>query len=110
MLLAVDVQGQDIRTVEGLAENGKLSPVQEAFVSCDALMCGFCTPGFVLSATALLERNPKPSRDEIRRACSGNLCRCGTHPHITEAILQASGQQSASQPEVLTFDDEDLAE
>jgi xanthine dehydrogenase YagT iron-sulfur-binding subunit len=89
MLLALDARGRKITTVEGLAQDGKLSPVQAAFVEHDALMCGFCTPGFVMSVTACLTRNPGAGEDEIRRACSGNLCRCGTYPQIFKAALQA---------------------
>lgn len=91
MQLAVDAIGKQIRTVEGLiGPNGELSPVQEAFVNRDALMCGFCTPGFVLSATALLKSNPSPTHEEIQKGCAGNLCRCGTYPHIFEAVAEAA--------------------
>ena len=90
MLLAVDAVGKKITTVEGLVgTNGELSPVQEAFVARDALMCGFCTPGFVMSATALLQSNNNPTREDIQRACAGNVCRCGTYPHIFEAVAEA---------------------
>ena len=92
MKLAIDSQGQKITTIEGLSQDGTLTPVQQAFVDCDALMCGFCTPGFVMAATALLDSNPKPSVDEIKRGCSGNLCRCGTYPHVIKAVQKASGQ------------------
>lgn len=92
MKLAIDAQGHEITTIEGLAKNGALTPVQQAFVDCDALMCGFCTPGFVLVSTALLAENPKPTEAEIRHACSGNLCRCGTYPNIIKAVQKASGQ------------------
>jgi aerobic-type carbon monoxide dehydrogenase small subunit (CoxS/CutS family) len=91
MKLAIDAQGQKITTVEGLAQNGQLTPVQKAFVECDALMCGFCTPGLVMAVTSLLDANPKPSEEDIRHACSGNLCRCGTYPHVVKAALKASG-------------------
>jgi xanthine dehydrogenase YagT iron-sulfur-binding subunit len=91
MLLAVDCVGRAITTVEGLGEPGLLSRVQRAFVERDALMCGFCTPGFVVSVTACLERNPRADLDEIKRACSGNLCRCGTYPHVFQAALEARG-------------------
>jgi xanthine dehydrogenase YagT iron-sulfur-binding subunit len=87
--LAVDCTEKAITTVEGLAVDGKLSAVQEAFVAHDALMCGFCTPGFVMSVTACLERNPRATREELQRACSGNLCRCGTYPRVFEAALEA---------------------
>jgi aerobic-type carbon monoxide dehydrogenase small subunit (CoxS/CutS family) len=92
MKLAIDAQGHAITTIEGLAQNGQLTPVQQAFIECDALMCGFCTPGMVLATTALLAENPKPSIDDVKRACSGNLCRCGTYPHVINAALKASGQ------------------
>jgi aerobic-type carbon monoxide dehydrogenase small subunit (CoxS/CutS family) len=92
MKLAIDAQGQEITTVEGLAQGGKLTPVQEAFIECDALMCGFCTPGFVMATTALLHENPKPTAADVKRACSGNLCRCGTYPNILKAAMKASGQ------------------
>lgn len=90
MLLAVDAVGKKITTVEGLAKDGKLSPVQQAFVEKDALMCGFCTPGFVMSVTALLQKNPNPTLEDVKRACGGNTCRCGTQPHIFEAALEAA--------------------
>ena len=90
MLLAVDMAGKKITTVEGLGRDGQPDPIQKAFVEADALMCGFCTPGFVMSARALLDKNPHPSREEILEACAGNLCRCGTYPHIVKAIEKAS--------------------
>ena len=91
MQLAVDTIGKKIVTVEGLTgPNGELSPVQEAFVHRDAMMCGFCTPGFVTSATALLRSNPNPTHEEIQKGCAGNLCRCGTYPHIFEAVAEAA--------------------
>ena len=89
MTLALDAVGHQVRTVEGLAEGDKLSPVQEAFWVEDALMCGFCTPGFVMSVTACLEENPQADEAEVRQACSGNLCRCGTYPHIFSAAAKA---------------------
>lgn len=91
--LAIEAQGHSIATVEGLAANGKLSKVQQAFLEKDALMCGYCTPGFVMSVTALLKKNPRPTVDEIKHACAGNICRCGTHPRIIEAALQAAGDK-----------------
>jgi len=90
LLLAVDMAGKEITTVEGLAPEGRLSPVQEAFVEKDALMCGFCTPGFVMSVHALLQASPNPSLDEVKRACAGNTCRCGAYPRIFEAALEAA--------------------
>lgn len=89
-LLAIDAQGRKIRTVEGLAEGDKLHPVQQAFIDHDGLMCGFCTPGFVVSSAALLERNPDPSREEIRRGLDGNICRCGTQCRVIEAVEDAA--------------------
>jgi len=99
--LAIEAQGHEITTIEGLAKNGKLSPVQQAFWDRDALQCGYCTPGFIMSVTALLKWNPKPTADEIKHACAGNLCRCGTHPHIIQAALQASGADVTSKTEVI---------
>jgi xanthine dehydrogenase YagT iron-sulfur-binding subunit len=89
MLLALDAVGREITTVEGLSAGDELSVVQQAFVEKDATMCGFCTPGFVVSVTACLERKPDASLDEIQQACSGNLCRCGTYPQVFEAALEA---------------------
>jgi xanthine dehydrogenase YagT iron-sulfur-binding subunit len=99
--LAIEAQGREITTIEGLAKNGKLSPVQQAFWDRDALQCGYCTPGFIMSVTALLKFNPRPTADEIKHACAGNLCRCGTHPHIVQAALQASGAKVTSKTEVI---------
>ena len=99
--LAIEAQGGEITTIEGLAKNGKLSPVQQAFWDRDALQCGYCTPGFIMSVTALLKQNPHPTTDEIKHACAGNLCRCGTHPHIIQAALQASGAQVTNKTEVI---------
>lgn len=96
LMLAVDAEGKAIRTVEGLAPEGELSPVQRAFVEHDALMCGFCTPGFVMSVTACLEKNPGASLPEIKSACAGNYCRCGTYPHIFDAALSAGGHMRRS--------------
>jgi xanthine dehydrogenase YagT iron-sulfur-binding subunit len=90
--LAIEMQGKNIRTVEGLAEGTALHPVQRAFCESDALMCGFCTPGFVTATVALLEKNPKPSVDEVRKALDGNICRCGTYKRVLEAALKSSGK------------------
>lgn len=90
MMLAVDVGEGEVTTVEGLAQGGQLSAIQQAFVDKDALMCGFCTPGFAMSAEALLRANPNPSPDEIRTGVAGNLCRCGTYPKVFEAIAAAA--------------------
>ena len=90
--LAVECDGKQIQTVEGLADGEKLSPIQEAFRDQGAVQCGFCTPGMLMSATALLERNPKPTREDINKALEGNLCRCTGYNTIVDAVLQASGQ------------------
>lgn len=102
-MLAIEAQGQPITTVEGLAENGRLSSVQEAFVEKDGLMCGYCTPGFVMSITALLKRNPHPTLDEVKHACAGNLCRCGTQPRILEAAMKAAGVNTTAKTEVISY-------
>ncbi|MCZ6632398.1 MAG: (2Fe-2S)-binding protein [bacterium] len=93
MMLAVDAQGQEITTVEGLAKADQLDPVQEAFIAHDALMCGFCTPGFLMSVRALLDRNANPTMDDVKQAVAGNICRCGTYPRIFEAALTAARMQ-----------------
>lgn len=103
MKLAIDAQGHEITTIEGLAKNGQLTPVQQAFIDCDALMCGFCTSGFVMATTALLAENPKPTEAEVKRACSGNLCRCGTYPHLVKAALKASGQSVTENTTVVKY-------
>ncbi|MEZ8220443.1 xanthine dehydrogenase YagT iron-sulfur-binding subunit [Candidatus Fervidibacteria bacterium JGI MDM2 JNZ-1-D12] len=90
MILAVDAEGHDIVTIEGLARDGKLHPVQEAFVEHDAMQCGFCTPGFIMAAVGLLNRNKAPTLEEIRKALSGNICRCGVYPRILEAVADAA--------------------
>ena len=90
LVLAVDAQGKEIVTIEGLSEGGKLHPVQEAFLKHGAIQCGFCTPGMVMSAKALLDENPNPTPTEARRAISGNLCRCTGYQQIVDSILAAS--------------------
>lgn len=92
LVLAPEMDGMHITTVEGLSKNGELSPLQKSFVEHAALQCGFCTPGFVMSATALLMENPTPTRDEIKRAISGNLCRCTGYIRIIEAIEDVAVQ------------------
>jgi xanthine dehydrogenase YagT iron-sulfur-binding subunit len=86
-MLAIEAQGKPIRTVESFTQGTVLHPVQQAFCDHDALMCGFCTPGFVVSAVALLESNPKPTREQARKALDGNICRCGTYTRVLEAVL-----------------------
>lgn len=90
MMLAIDAQGKQITTVEGLADGDDLHPVQDAFIQHDALMCGFCTPGFIVSSAALLNENPSPTLEEIKVGLSGNTCRCGTYPFIFDAVKTAS--------------------
>jgi xanthine dehydrogenase YagT iron-sulfur-binding subunit len=99
--LALEAQGHEITTVEGLAKGDQLSKVQQAFIARDALQCGYCTPGFIMSVTALLKQNPHPTADEIKHACAGNLCRCGTQPHILQAVFQAAGVKVTSKTEVI---------
>jgi xanthine dehydrogenase YagT iron-sulfur-binding subunit len=89
--LAIEVQGKQIRTVDGLANGNTLHPVQQAFVDTDGLMCGFCTPGFVMATVALLERTPNPTLDQAKKGLDGNICRCGTFVRIMEAALKAKG-------------------
>jgi xanthine dehydrogenase YagT iron-sulfur-binding subunit len=89
--LAIEVQGKQIRTVDGLAMNGQLHPVQQAFCDVDALMCGFCTPGFVVATVALLERHPNATPEQLRKGLDGNICRCGTFVRIMEAAVKAKG-------------------
>jgi carbon-monoxide dehydrogenase small subunit len=93
MLLAVQADGTSIRTVEGLGSDGELDALQQAFSDHHALQCGYCTPGMLMSATWLLERNPRPSEEEIRRAIQGNICRCTGYVNIVRAIQAASGQE-----------------
>ncbi|MFQ6033205.1 MAG: (2Fe-2S)-binding protein, partial [Candidatus Zixiibacteriota bacterium] len=85
-----EVKGKEGITIEGLAQNGTLHPLQEAFIKHDALQCGFCTPGMILRAHSLLSHNPRPSREEIIEGMDGNLCRCGAHVRIVQAIQTAA--------------------
>jgi aerobic-type carbon monoxide dehydrogenase small subunit (CoxS/CutS family) len=101
--LAIEAQGHEITTVEGLAKDGKLSPVQQAFIDQDSLMCGYCTPGFIMSVTALLQSTPRPTADEVKHACAGNLCRCGTYPRIMQAAFKAAGLPVAEKTEVISY-------
>jgi aerobic-type carbon monoxide dehydrogenase small subunit (CoxS/CutS family) len=86
------VQGKTVTTIEGLAQNGKLHPLQKAFMAHDALQCGFCTPGMILSAYSLLKQNPRPTEAQIREGLEGNLCRCGAHVRIIEAVRTAAAE------------------
>jgi carbon-monoxide dehydrogenase small subunit len=93
-VLAVQADGREVRTVEGLEQGGKLHPVQEAFTEKHALQCGFCTPGMLMTCSALLERNKRPSEQEIRQAISGNLCRCTGYLNIVKAVQHAAEKMS----------------
>jgi aerobic-type carbon monoxide dehydrogenase small subunit (CoxS/CutS family) len=90
LMLAVDAEGREITTVEGIGTPEKMSPLQAAFVEKDALQCGFCTPGFVVSGTALLAKVANPTLDQIKAGLAGNLCRCGTYGRVFEAVQAAA--------------------
>jgi aerobic-type carbon monoxide dehydrogenase small subunit (CoxS/CutS family) len=90
LLLTSQILGREITTIEGLAEGNKLHPIQKAFADTGAVQCGFCTPGLVLSAVALLDANPNPTREDVRRALSGNLCRCTGYEKVFEAVERAA--------------------
>jgi xanthine dehydrogenase YagT iron-sulfur-binding subunit len=93
LVLAAQCDGRDVTTIEGLARDGKLHPVQEAFIRHDGFQCGYCTPGQIMSAVALLEEGRAGSDEEIRELMSGNLCRCGAYPNIVAAIREAAGRE-----------------
>ena len=95
LILGVEAEGHEIVTIEGIARGGELHPIQHAFVEKGAIQCGFCTPGMVISAKALLDHNPNPTELEVRQAISGNLCRCTGYTKIVEAILAAAQPQTA---------------
>ncbi len=90
LVLAVEAQGKEILTIEGLRKNGELHPLQQAFIDEGAVQCGFCTPGMILSAKALLDKNPEPNEDEIKEALAGNLCRCTGYVKIVKAVQNAA--------------------
>ena len=92
LYLAVLADGKDILTIEGLEKNGQMHEIQEAFISHGAIQCGFCSPGMIMSVKNLLDNNPKPTEDEIRRGMSGNLCRCTGYQQMVDAIKEVSGQ------------------
>jgi xanthine dehydrogenase YagT iron-sulfur-binding subunit len=96
LTLAVDCDGRQITTIEGLTQNGALDPVQQAFIEADAFQCGFCTSGQIRSLKALLNETPAPSEDQILRAVTGNLCRCGAYPNILRAGRLAAGHDTGS--------------
>jgi len=89
--LAIEVQGKQIRSVDGLADGERLHPVQQAFCEKDAMMCGFCTPGFIMASVGLLEKHPDPTPEQIRKGLDGNICRCGTFNRVFEAALKSKG-------------------
>jgi aerobic-type carbon monoxide dehydrogenase small subunit (CoxS/CutS family) len=95
--LALQADGREITTVEGLAHGNELNPLQEAFLQVGGVQCGFCTPGMLISATALLRENPAPTEDEVRLALSGNLCRCTGYQKIVGAVLSAADELAASE-------------
>ncbi len=97
-MLAVQAEGADITTIEGLAQNGGLHPVQEGFWERHGLQCGFCTPGMIMSAATLLEENANPSEDEIRRGIEGNLCRCTGYHNIVRAVEYAAAKMRGEEP------------
>ncbi len=96
MTLAVACEGRAVETVEGLAREGQLHPVQQAFIAKDAFQCGFCTPGQIMSIVALLREEAAPTADDVKRAVAGNLCRCGAYPNIVEAALSAAKDRRAT--------------
>jgi len=93
LVLAVEADGKDILTIEGLADGSKLHPLQKAFIKHGAVQCGYCTPGVILSAKALLDENPNPTEEEVKKTIAGNLCRCTGYTKIIKAILEASKQR-----------------
>ena len=98
MIMAWDAVGHEITTVESFGTPEKLSPIQAAFVECDGLQCGFCTPGMIVSCTALLKENPAPTRDEMKAGLAGNLCRCGTYSRIFDAVDKAAKDMATMKP------------
>jgi nicotinate dehydrogenase subunit A len=96
---AASVAGKQITTIEGLADRDRLHPVQESFIECDAMQCGYCTPGMILSSVALLRKNSMPSEPEIKQALDGNICRCGTYNKILSAVQMASHRMAAEAKE-----------
>mgnify|MGYP002031303971 FL=1 len=94
-LLAVQADGQEITTIEGLSDDGELHPVQEGFWECHGLQCGFCTPGMIMTAAQLLERNKRPTEADIRKGIEGNICRCTGYQHIIDAVQYAAKKMRA---------------
>jgi carbon-monoxide dehydrogenase small subunit len=89
-VLGVEASGREVLTIEGLSSEGRLHPIQAAFVEHDALQCGYCTPGMIMSIKALLNRTPNPTEEDIRKSIDGNFCRCGSYPNIIKATIEAS--------------------
>jgi len=108
--LAIEVQGKKIRTVDGLASGGTLHPVQQAFCDKDALMCGFCTPGFVMASVGLLEKHPNATPEQIKKGLDGNICRCGTFSRVFEAVASLSSRGSRTSAGDLEAADAPLTE
>ena len=100
LMLGLEAEGREVTTVEGMAENGKLHPLQDTFADTGAAQCGYCSPGFLLAAKELIEKNPKPSRDEIKEALSGNLCRCTGYIKIYEAVELAAARMRGEATEL----------
>jgi aerobic-type carbon monoxide dehydrogenase small subunit (CoxS/CutS family) len=100
LMLGVDAEGREVTTVEGMAENGQLHPLQDTFADTGAAQCGYCTPGFMLAAKELIDKNAKPSRDEIKEALSGNLCRCTGYIKIYEAVELAAARMRGEKVEL----------
>lgn len=95
LMLAVEADGCEIQTIEGLSKGGQLHPIQEAFIEHGAIQCGFCTPGMIMAAKALLDQNPHPSEEDVRRALQGNLCRCTGYKKIIEAVLSLTEKEKS---------------
>jgi carbon-monoxide dehydrogenase small subunit len=100
LMLGLDAEGCEVTTIEGMAENGKLHPLQDTFADLGAAQCGYCSPGFLLAAKELIEKSPKPSRDEIKEALSGNLCRCTGYIKIYEAVELAAARMRGERMEL----------
>ena len=97
MTLAVECDRSRIETIEGIADGEKLHPVQQAFIDNDALQCGYCTPGLVMAVKHLLDHHPHPGLEDVKEACAGNLCRCGTYPNVFKAALEAAQKMKPAQ-------------
>jgi xanthine dehydrogenase YagT iron-sulfur-binding subunit len=108
-MLAIEAQGRDIRTVEGLGDGTVLHPIQQAFVQHDGTMCGFCTPGFVMASVALLEKHPNPTAEQARAALDGNICRCGTYPKVLDAVLDPKKAAKAAEPSGISQTEKEVA-